>query len=202
MKNKTRQRITTATNTVVMLFIVLLLLGVVGFFAFFTNGFTSDFKTFYVLCDNQTILNDKSDYGLYFNREYRFDVRYTFGFMQKEDEKLGYHVQVVPHATAETEFEFIANGQNYKYSAETDLTQGFDITLYEDYFTFTANKDLPEILSDLHLGSPVTGVPNAIDSGKNYFTLLIYSEDKSTKLSIDFKVSVFKIFLSPDEIVF
>lgn len=202
MSKRTRQRISSATNAVVAILIVILLLGVVGFFAFFTNGFTSDFKTFYVNVRDKTIMNDTDGYEIVFKDEYRFDVKYTFGFMQKENEKLGYHVRIIPNITDETDFDFTVNGQTFKYSNETDLTQGFEVTLYDDYFTLEANKDLPEILSDLHLGSPVTGVPSAIDCGIDYFTLVISSEDKSTELAIDFNLIPLKIFISPDHIVF
>lgn len=202
MSKRTRQRISTATNAIIAVLIVILLLGVVGFFAFFTNGFTSDFKTFYVNVRGKTIMNDTDGYEIVVEDEYRFDVKYTFGFMQKKNEKLGYHVQIIPNITDETDFDFIVNGQNFKYSDEADLMQGFEITLYDDYFTLEANKDLSEILSDLHLGSPVTGVPSAIDSGINYFTLMIFSEDKSTKIAINFNLVALKIFLSPDHIVF
>ena len=147
-------------------------------------------------------MNDTDGYEIVVEDEYRFDVKYTFGFMQKKNEKLGYHVQIIPNITDETDFDFIVNGQNFKYSDEADLMQGFEITLYDDYFTLEANKDLSEILSDLHLGSPVTGVPSAIDSGINYFTLMIFSEDKSTKIAINFNLVALKIFLSPDHIVF
>ena len=188
MSQTFRNRRVSFLDIVVGLLIFVIFFSVVGFFSFFTNSFTSSFKTFYVKVNGKTIMNDGEHYEIVTYVNYRFDVKYAFGFMQKENEKLGYHVQIIPNITDETKFNFTVNGDKYGYEGETDLTQGFDLILYDDYFTLTAKKDLPDILSDLYLGSRLTGVPNAIDSGKNYFTLIIFSEDKSTKLSIDFNL--------------
>lgn len=201
MKQKTRRRISTATNAIVAIFIVLLLLGVVGFFAFFTNNFTSDFKTFYVKVRGETILNDKEHYEISVNEEYRFDIGYTFGFFNK-DQKLGYHVKIVPNITDETKFDFTINGEKYGYEGETDLTQGFDVKQYDDYFTITATKDLPDILQSMYPNKTLTDVPNAINSGQDYFMLLIYSEDETTRIAIKFELTILRIILTPDKVVF
>ena len=201
MKQKTRRRISTATNAIVAIFIVLLLLGVVGFFAFFTNNFTSDFKTFYVKVRGETILNDKENYEVSVNDEYRFDVGYTFGFFNK-DQKLGYRVKIKPNITEETKFDFTVNGEKYGYEGETDLTQGFDVKQYDDYFTLTATKDLPDILQALYPNKMLTDVPNAINSGQDYFMLLIYSEDETTRIAIKFELTMLRIILTPDKVIF
>lgn len=201
MKQKTRQRITTATNAIVAIVIVLLLLSVVGFFAFFTNNFTSDFKTFYVKVRGETILNDKEHYEIAVNEEYHFDIGYTLGFLNK-DKKLGYHVKIAPNITDETKFDFTVNSVKYGYEGETDLTQGFDIKQYDDYFTLMATKDLLDILQMLYPDKALTDIPNAIDSDKDYFTLLIYSEDETTRIAINFELTTYRIILTPDKVVF
>ena len=49
-------------KTIAVIVCVLLLVLAVGSIAFFTNGFTSDFKTFYVESDGKRMLSDYDNY--------------------------------------------------------------------------------------------------------------------------------------------
>lgn len=190
----------TVGNVVVYILLLMLLALAIAFLAKFTNGFTSDVKTFYVICNDETILNDKGNYLIYANEEYRFDVKYTFGFLQKDNEKLGYHVKVVPYVTEDTNFDFYADGEMYNYGAESDLTSGFDIRLYEDYFTFTATKGMEGILQAIYPNKTLTDIPQ-LNSGIDYYMLVISSEDYSAEIKITFSLH-FSIELSSDKLVF
>ena len=111
----------TAGKIISLAVVLLLIIASVGFAAYFSNGFTSEFKTFYVECNGEKILNDKDYYEMSANEEYRFDVKYLFDVGSKEN-KLGYHVKILPHTTKETNFDFTADGKTYNYGAEGELT--------------------------------------------------------------------------------
>ena len=98
MSGTTKNGVGKIITYIAVLLIFVLIFGVLGFF---TNGFTSDFKTFYVENNGEKILNDKENYTISTGSDYRFDVKYTFGFMQKS-QKLGYHVKVVPNTAKDT----------------------------------------------------------------------------------------------------
>ena len=84
----------TAGKIISLAVVLLLIIASVGFAAYFSNGFTSEFKTFYVECNGEKILNDKDYYEMSANEEYRFDVKYLFDVGSKEN-KLGYHLSFV-----------------------------------------------------------------------------------------------------------
>lgn len=111
----------TAGKIISLAVVLLLIIAAVGFAAYFSNGFTSEFKTFYVECNGEKILNDKDYYEMSANEEYCFDVKYLFDVGNKEN-KLGYHVKILPHTTKETNFDFTADGKTYNYGAEGELT--------------------------------------------------------------------------------
>ena len=187
-----------AISTIVIL---LILLSAVGFIAKFTGGFKGEFKTFYVTFGDEMILNDREDFELGTEREYAFGVKYTFG-KPNGNQKLGYHVQVLPNVTEATEFTFSdAEGKAHRYSEVKELTKGFEIGKSENGFTICAKSDLPEILIGDY-GEDLSGVPQAINSDKAYFALVVSSGDQSSKITITFKLVRPGITLSPEKAVF
>ena len=81
-------------KTIAVIVCVLLLLLAVGSIAFFTNGFTSDFKTFYVESDGKRMLSDYDNYIMKQDAENKFVVKYTFGAVNKDIS--GYTLKIVP----------------------------------------------------------------------------------------------------------
>ena len=75
----------TAGKIISLAVVLLLIIAAVGFAAYFSNGFTSEFKTFYVECNGEKILNDKDYYEMSANEEYCFDVKYLFDVGNKEN---------------------------------------------------------------------------------------------------------------------
>ena len=190
-----------AARAISTILILLILLSAVGFIAKFTGGFTGEFKTFYVTFGDEMILNDRENFELGTEREYAFGVKYTFGKLNR-NQKLGYHVQVLPNATEETEFTFSdAEGQEHKYSEVKDLAKGFEIEKSENGFTMLAQADLPEILSGDY-GENLSGVPQAINSDKAYFALVVSSQNQASKIKITFTLARSGITLNPEKVVF
>lgn len=201
MSNKKKNTGKSILSVVVWLLLVALLLGVVGFFARFTNNFTSGFSTFYVEFGDKQITNDKDSYVFEKDSEYRFDVGYSLAFLNK-DGKNGFSVQVLPNITDETNFEFTADDERYLYSDIKDLTACFNVRCYDSYFTLTADKDLPAIIQSLHQDKALSTIPTTIDGGKDYFLLVISNEDNSTSIRISFNLVSSYFEFTPDHIVF
>lgn len=167
-------------------FILFVVLVFVGFLFVFTNEFKTGIKTFYVKCDEDTILTDREDYTFEFDKTYRFDIKYPLNVATKEQ---GYFVSVTPNISQETMFDFSVDNAVYGFSYESTLGKGFDIKTYENYFTFKVSQDLQGILSSLYEGQVVSGnIPSAVDSDLAYFKLNIFSADKKQIIKITFKV--------------
>lgn len=198
MSGKTKM---TAGRVVSIALVLLLIILAVGFAAYFSNGFTSDLKTFYVECNGEKILNDKDYYEMTANQEYRFDVKYLFDVGNKEN-KLGYHVQVLPYTTKETNFDFQVDGKTYNYGAEGELTKAFEIEQGDDYFTLKSIKTVKGVLEALYPNKPVV-VPE-LKSKTPYFALVVSSEDYSASITIAFAsvVAVTGVTIDSDHIVF
>ena len=66
-------------NVIIYIAIILVVVALGGFFAFFTNGFTGDFKTFYVQMGDESILTNTGGLVLSWDSPITIDVKYTFG---------------------------------------------------------------------------------------------------------------------------
>lgn len=164
-------------------FILVLLAMVIfiGFFATFTNGFTSDFKSFYVENDGEQLLNNVDNVAILKDTEMRFDCKYTFGFLNKKQPK-GYNVKVVPNVSQNNDFDFSVDGQLYAFGAEPDLMCAFDIVFYDNYFTLKLTKTMQEVLQTVHSGKTVVAPNNYLKV--DYFTLVISSYDGKSVVNI------------------
>ena len=132
--------------------IVLVAIIIVGVVARFTNGFTDDFKTFYIRVDGKEIMSNSGGYEITQSKPMQVEVKYTFSFAT--DENKGYNVKIVPNAADKNQdFSFTVNGENRQFQAETDLTDGFGIEKSESSFRVTPK------------GENLTGVLQAIYPG-------------------------------------
>ena len=89
MKNK-------STNLIAYVGIVLVVIIIVGVVARFTNGFTDDFKTFYLKVEDEEIMSGSGGYEITRAKPMQVEVKYTFSFAT--DENKGYNVKIVPNA--------------------------------------------------------------------------------------------------------
>lgn len=185
--NEPTKQLSIFLHIVLIVFVLFAAIGCAAFFARFTNNFTSGFKTFYLEHDGKTISADTENFEMVMNQEYRFDVGYSLGFIN-QNEKLGYHVKIAPYITDKTNFDFTVNGKPYSYSGETDLTLYFDIKKYDDTFTIKSTMDLPDIFKMMYANKTLSGVPVTKDKGKDYFVLIVSSEDKTTAIRIAFNL--------------
>ena len=160
--------------------ILLVIVAVIGVFAYFTNGFTSDFKTFYVSVNGKDVMTSSSGYVITPQEPLSVDVKYTFAFNQSETK--GYSVKIVPNKTDE-DFDFSVDGETRYFGDEKDLSNGFIIDKQEKSFTVTPKGSTPlEILQAIYPESEVSCESKGYN---DMFTLIItsYNGEASVKLN-------------------
>lgn len=170
-------------NAIVYIVIILVVVALGGFFAFFTNGFTGDFKTFYVSMGDESILTNTGGLVLSWDSPITIDVKYTFGALSKEVS--GYDVKIVPNA--DNDFAFLVDGEPYSFSAIDDCTTAFDIQREENSFTINY-KSLREILDTLYEESLVDFNKSDVDWEKDLFTMIITSYNGESSICIGFRL--------------
>ena len=158
--------------------ILLLLVGVVGFIAYFTNGFTEDFKSFYVNVNGENVLDEEN--GVIVCPEDPLDVkvRYTFGVFSKK--LTGYEIEIVPAA----DFVFYVDGAAHSFANEQDLTGGFDIVGDDESFTITPKGGLVYMLSGVYPDCVIEVDRETVPKDVDLFTVIVYSRKRSASIPI------------------
>ena len=182
--------------------IVLVVIIIVGVVARFTNGFTDDFKTFYVKVEEKEIMSGSGGYEITRSKPMQVEVKYTFSFAT--DENKDYNVKIVPNAADKSkDFSFTVNGESKSFQSMQDLTDGFEIEKSESTFKVTPK------------GETLTGVLQAIYPGldtahieekayNDMFALVVSSYNEKSSVTIYFTLSskVSGIRLDKETIVF
>ena len=169
-----------AGRIVSYILILMVIVATIGVFAYFTNGFTSDFKTFYVSVSGKDIMTSSSGYVITPQEPLSVDVKYTFAFNQSETK--GYSVKIVPNKTDEN-IAFSVDGETHYFGDEKDLSNGFIIDKQEKSFTVTPIGSTPlEILKAVYPESEVSCESKGYN---DMFTLIItsYNGEASVKLN-------------------
>ena len=182
--------------------IVLAAIIIVGVVARFTNGFTDDFKTFYVQVEDKEIMSTSGGYEITSAKPMQVEVKYTFSFAT--DENKGYNVKIVPNAADKSkDFLFTVNGENRQFQAETDLTDGFEIEKSESSFKVTPKgENLTGVLQSIY---PKLDTAHIEEKAYNdMFALVVSSYNEKASVTIYFTLSskVTGIRLDKEAIVF
>ena len=166
--------------------ILLVIVAVIGVFAHFTNGFTSDFKTFYVSVDGKDVMISGNGYVISENEPLSVDVKYTFGSFNKNETK-DYSVKIIPNKIENSDFTYTVDGESKSFQSETDLTAAFEINKGEKSFTVKPKgKSLTEVLTAFY-GTEVTDCEN-----KGYtdmFTIIVTSYNGEASVKLNFTVA-------------
>lgn len=174
-----------ATKIITYILLVLAVITVIGVIARFTNGFTSDFKTFYVTVDGKDIMISSGSYLVTNENPLQVDVKYTFNFVT--DEMKDYSVKIVPNKIENSDFTYTVDGESKSFQSETDLTAAFVIDKSERSFTVKPKgKTLTEVLTAFY-GKEVTDCEN-----KGYtdmFTMVITSYNGEASVKVNFAVA-------------
>lgn len=186
------------TEIISAVLIVLCIVGIVGFVAYFTNGFTGDFKTFYVNIDGENIMGEKSNVLMNPNEPMKVDVKYALGFTSKDIK--GYKVKLAPIS----DFDFMVDGEVYSFAAVEDLEKGFTIVYEDEYFTITPKGNMQDVLQAIHPEHEVVVDPKVIPD-EDLFSITVYDKDETASVVLNCAINVFTVIgitLDKEEIVF
>ena len=195
MAKRNGTKIATVISSILLL---VLFVGMLTFLLKETDNLTTNPGALYVEVDGERISSNKDDQAISYGKEYRFDVGYALDI---DSQKKEYTVSIVPNVTDDTSFDFKVNNDLYAYEGINDLNQGFNVQIYDDYFTIKATSDLPEIVKGIFPNATVSGVPNTINSEISYYKIIISSKDKSQSLEITFHL-VGNLILDKYEVIF
>ena len=192
---------TKTTKIITYIAIVLAVITVIGFVAHFTNGFTSDFKTFYVTVDGKDVMTSAGGYRVTTSKPLEVDVKYTFGALNNKVDK-GYSLKIIPNNIPDKDFTYTVDGEMKYFQSETDLSDGFEIDKGEKSFRIKPKGEtIAEVLSAVY-GKEVTDCEN-----KGYtdmFTIIVtsYNGEASVKLNFSLAIRVAGITLDKEAILF
>ena len=195
MAKRNGTKIATVISSILLL---VLFVGMLTFLLKETNNLTTNPGALYVEVDGERISSNKDDQAISYGKEYRFDVGYALDI---DSQKKEYTVSIVPNVTDDTSFDFKVNNDLYAYEGINDLNQGFNVQIYDDYFTIKATSDLPEIVKGIFPNATISGVPDTINSEISYYKIIISSKDKSQSLEITFHL-VGNLILDKYEVIF
>lgn len=180
-RKKSNTNFTSLLSGLVILMIVVVVLG---FLFFRTDGLTTSLKQFYVKYGNEIIVGDVDNFNVVLNKEYKFEIcSETDDIAQVRN----YYVSVIPNSNVKS-FEFNVDDVSYNYSDITSLTSGFIINASDKYFTFKANTDLLGLLQEKYNSDNVSNVPNSLDTLIPYFRLVITKTDIKDVININFNI--------------
>jgi len=179
---------------------IVIILGIVtaiGCIAFFTNGFTEDFSTFYVEINGEKIASSAGGYIV--GAEDGLVVTVKDANPNNKDK--GYMVSVIPKAGVD--LEFTADDEPKSFADEKDFTNAFALTKDGDTVIVNAKGSLEYILRSNYPDKTIRYDANSVNSEEDIFSLVIKNYDEATVI-INFRVpnSVYGVTLSPEEIVF
>ena len=192
---------TKTTKIITYIAIVLAVITVIGVVAHFTNGFTSDFKTFYVTVDGKDVMTSAGGYRVTTSKPLEVDVKYTFGALNNKVDK-GYSLKIIPNNIPDKDFTYTVDGEMKYFQSETDLSDGFEIDKGEKSFRIKPKGEtISEVLSAVY-GKEVTDCEN-----KGYtdmFTIIVtsYNGEASVKLDFSLAIRVAGIALDKEAILF
>jgi hypothetical protein len=191
---------TKATKIISYVLIVLALVGVIGFIAKFTSGFTSDFKTFYVTIDDKDIMSEANHYAIGKSETMTVDVKYTFN--SSNSEVSGYSVKIVPNTGEDKNFDFLVDGEVHSFYDIEDLSAGFIIEESENSFTVTPKGGLTDILRAVYPNGEVDDCSEY--NHHNMLSLVITSYNGASTVIVNFAVlrEAEKVFFDKEAIVF
>ena len=192
---------TKTTKIITYIAIVLAVITVIGVVAHFTNGFTSDFKTFYVTVDGKDVMTSAGGYRVTTSKPLEVDVKYTFGALNNKVDK-DYSLKIIPNNIPDKDFTYTVDGEMKYFQSETDLSDGFEIDKGEKSFKIKPKGEtIAEVLSAVY-GKEVTDCEN-----KGYtdmFTIIVtsYNGEASVKLDFSLAIRVAGITLDKEAILF
>lgn len=176
----------TLVKAIVYIAVIGLIAGIIAVIYKYTNGFSEDFKTFYVEYDGEQILTKETKLKFAHGNTYKFDVKYTF---EKDGaEPKDYSVKVVPNVAPD--FEYTVDEKTYKYSSLKDISIAFELKKDKTSFSITLEDGLSlnSVLRRMHSGKNVEADSAATAENDYPFCLEISSDNGEVTYKILFNV--------------
>ncbi|MDY3723979.1 MAG: hypothetical protein SO003_01245 [Candidatus Borkfalkiaceae bacterium] len=192
---------TKTTKIITYIAIVLAVITVIGVVAHFTNGFTSDFKTFYVTVDGKDVMTSAGGYRVTTSKPLEVDVKYTFGALNNKVDK-DYSLKIIPNNIPDKDFTYTVDDEMKYFQSETDLSEGFEIDKGEKSFRIKPKGEtISEVLSAVY-GKSITDCESK--GYTNMFTVIVtsYNGEASVKLDFSLAIRVAGITLDKEAILF
>lgn len=181
---------------------LVLLIGAVGFFYKFTNGFQEQLKTFYLEFDGYKILAQNSWLTLQTGEKYHFDAKYLFS--EEDATPVGIDVKIVPNV--ECDFTFTVDGDEMSYASLEDLSPAFNLSVEKDSFEFELVKDfdIKYVLSECFPEKVVSVEDGSISSDDYPYIIAVSSPQSDIVYNILLSVSygTASVELDKGEIIF
>lgn len=174
----------TWVRIITYVFVVLFLAFGIGMIYCYTNGFSENFKTFYLEYQGEKILSTTSTAKYTAGDQIRYDVKYTFDLAENGTQE--YAVSIIPNP--EADFIIMVDGVSVKWNSLQDFTSYFEILKEDSYFMI----NLPEDFTVTGLLSEVFGTVNisvSDDLSGDLFLLVVSSPAVSFSYRIAFSVT-------------
>ena len=182
--------------------ILLVAVVIVGVVARFTNGFTDDFKTFYIKVDGKEIMSTADGYEITPEKPLHAEVKYTFSFTS--DESKGYSVKILPNASEKSkDFSYTINGAKKSFQSEEDFSEGFEIEKGESSFMITPKgATLTEVLQAIYPGIETEHLEEKAYNDMFVLAVSSYNGKSSVRICFTLRSKVTGIKLNKEAIVF
>ncbi len=188
-------------NILAYLFVVLLVLAICGGVVYFTNGLTTDFKSFYLKVDGKDVLENKGGYMLSTTEPLSIETKYVLGLFKKDLSGYSYSITANPEA----DFGFKVGEDSYNFAGDNlDFKKCFDITETETGLSLTAKgTDMETMLVYIFPNGAIT-LDDEVDYDKDLFLLTVksYNDKVSITLGLRLVAGIKGITLDKTEIVF
>lgn len=188
-------------NVFSYILIVLLILAICGGIVYFTNGLTTEFKSFYLIVNGEDILDDKGGIAVSANQSLKIEPKYVLGVFNKDLSGYSYEIKANPEAN----FSFNVGEDSYDFAGDNlDFSKCFSVVETETELTLTAKAgDIEHMLAYIFPDSEIT-IDGEVDYSKDLFLLTVksYNEKASITLGLHYISGVSGITLDMTEIVF
>ncbi len=163
-----------------MLIVLGILIAVISFFTLQIKTYTGDIDSFFIVINGQKITTSASGFNVSSDNSLQVDVVSPLELESQE-----YTIEIIPNKIKGKDFDIVLdNYYKLNFFDESELSDGFIIDKYDDYFTIKSIGSLTDILQNYYVND-VSNCDNYIYD--DMFTLIVSSKDKNIKVNFTIK---------------
>ena len=178
-----KRKMAKTSYIITYIIVVLLLVSIAGVIAYFTNGFTSEIKTFYVQCDGVNILTQSDGYLLTPDKPLNADVKYPFEVSEKDK---GYTITILPTKDKNNDFEIILNNRIINFQDIENFNDGFEIEQDINKFSIKPKGNINDILKAVFPNDKLDNYKRNVYD--NMFTIVVSPLGEKNSIILQFTV--------------